>query len=578
MKSHFKPWLTKLVVTLATLALMLSAASQASSAGPWYVAPGGDDNNDCLSPGTACASINGPIAKASPGDTIYVAIGTYTGTGDEVVLIDKDITLSGGWDSTFTTQSGTSTIDGEGARRGMTVNDNVTATVRSFTIQNGFSGDGGGIANGGALTLISSIVMDNTAVAYGGGILSYGTLLRLDFSTVSGNEATTGAGGGIFSSNTLTLNNSAVIGNAAASVGGGIYNNFGGTATLHSSTISGNTATMLGSTGGGIYSAGTLTLNNSAVIVNTAASTGGGIRNNGGTLALNNSTISGNAVDGDGGGIYHRGTLTLNSSTISGNAASYGGGIYLEVGDSGTTTLENTVFAGNIAGSGPDCSGSIGSAGYNLIGDTSGCDLTPGPGDLTNTDPLLGPLQNNGGSTDTHALLSGSPAIDAGNPAGCTDHLGNPLTTDQRGVPRPQGTACDMGAYEFVPVGLLEVTIDIKPGSDPNSINCNNQKSVIAVAILTTEDFDATSVDHTTVTFEGASERHVDKKSGEPRRHEEDVDYDGDTDLLFHFRLGDTVLTCDSTDGTLIGQTFDGQSIEGSDAVRMVKRRSSRQG
>ena len=111
--------------------------------------------------------------------------------------------------------------------------------------------------------------------------------------------------------------------------------------------------------------------------------------------------------------------------------------------------------------------------------------------------------------------------------------------------------------------------IDIKPGSSPNSINCNNEKGIIAVAILTTEDFDATTVDHTTVTFEGASETHVDK-TGEPRRHEEDVDGDGDIDLVFHFRLGDTDLTCDSTVGTLTGENFDGQLIVGTDTLRMV--------
>jgi len=121
---------------------------------------------------------------------------------------------------------------------------------------------------------------------------------------------------------------------------------------------------------------------------------------------------------------------------------------------------------------------------------------------------------------------------------------------------------------------IIRVDIDIKPGSDPNSINCNNRKAVIAVVILTTEDFDATAVDHTTVTFEGASETHVDKNSGDPHRHEEDVDRDGDMDLVFHFRLGDTDLACDSTEGTLRGETFDGQAIEGSDAVRMISRGS----
>ena len=118
--------------------------------------------------------------------------------------------------------------------------------------------------------------------------------------------------------------------------------------------------------------------------------------------------------------------------------------------------------------------------------------------------------------------------------------------------------------------GVQAVLIDIKPGSDPNSINCDKEKKMIAVAILTTLDFDATTVDHTTVEFEGASEAHLDKKSGDPRRHEEDVDDDGDTDLVLHFRLGDTELTCASTEGTLTGETFGGYDIEGSDAVRMV--------
>jgi photosystem II stability/assembly factor-like uncharacterized protein len=120
--------------------------------------------------------------------------------------------------------------------------------------------------------------------------------------------------------------------------------------------------------------------------------------------------------------------------------------------------------------------------------------------------------------------------------------------------------------------------IDIKPGCEPNSINCTNKKERIPVAILTTSifdgdplDFDVTAVDHTTITFEGASETRVDRLSGEAGRYEEDVDSDGDVDLVFHFLLSETNLTCDSTEGTLIGQTFDGQPIVGTDSVRMVR-------
>ena len=127
--------------------------------------------------------------------------------------------------------------------------------------------------------------------------------------------------------------------------------------------------------------------------------------------------------------------------------------------------------------------------------------------------------------------------------------------------------APDSEAYE---VFYFEVSIDIKPGGNPNSINCSNVNGVITVAILTTDTFDATTVDHTTVSFEGAGETHVNKKTGEPIRHVEDVDLDGDMDLVFHFRLGDTALICESTEGTLIGETYDGIPIEGSDSIRMI--------
>src|SRR3989338_7912093 len=111
--------------------------------------------------------------------------------------------------------------------------------------------------------------------------------------------------------------------------------------------------------------------------------------------------------------------------------------------------------------------------------------------------------------------------------------------------------------------------MDIKPGSDPNSVNCQNDKEVIFVAILTTDSFNALSVDHNSVSFEGAYETHKDK-DGYVKRHEEDVDGDGDIDLVFHFRLGDTNLTCEATEAALHGMTFEGISIIGLDSVRMI--------
>jgi predicted outer membrane repeat protein len=181
---------------------------------------------------------------------------------------------------------------------------------------------------------------------------------------------------------------------------------------------------------------------------------GGGISNLG-TAVLSNSTVSGNTATSDGGGIYNRGTLILNNGTVSGNTGRPAGGIHNSDAYGGAVTLRNSILAGNTTDTfGPDCSGTLGSAGYNLVGDTADCNFSGSTGDLVNIDARLFRLV---GVPGVHPLLPGSPAIDAGNPAGCTDHQGNPLTTDQRGTARPldgdgDGDAiCDMGAYEVDP-------------------------------------------------------------------------------------------------------------------------------
>jgi hypothetical protein len=203
--------------------------------------------------------------------------------------------------------------------------------------------------------------------------------------------------------------------------------------------------------GGGIYNAGTLTMSHSSFTENSAAGCpvfqrfstcqGGGIDNLGG-LTINNGTLSGNSAVGGGGIASANGATTISNSTISGNSGLiHGGGI------SGTATLQNSIVANSPKGG--NCNGNMASKGYNLSSDGT-CNFS-GTGDLNNTDPKLGLLQNNGGPTQTQALLSGSPAIDAGNPSGCTDGKGHLLKTDQRSKPRPdKGDTgeCDMGAYE----------------------------------------------------------------------------------------------------------------------------------
>ncbi len=125
-------------------------------------------------------------------------------------------------------------------------------------------------------------------------------------------------------------------------------------------------------------------------------------------------------------------------------------------------------------------------------------------------------------------------------------------------------------AYGFGLEYPIEVDIDIKPGGETNPVSCTATRAQIPVAILSTVDFEATMVDHTTVTFAGAGESHIDKATGLARRHEADVNGDGLPDLVFHFRTGDTDLTCDSTTGTLTGQTLDGHPILGVGTVTMV--------
>jgi uncharacterized repeat protein (TIGR01451 family) len=277
--------------------------------------------------------------------------------------------------------------------------------------------------------------------------------------------------GAIVTISGLTISNGQVVDDH----GGGIYN--AGTLTLTNSIISNNntnTSVAFNGHGGGVYNAitGTLTLNGSTVsnnaIFNAAHDGYGGGIYNAGTLTLNNSTVSGNHTYGDhchGGGIHNEGMLTLNNSTIgSHNYASGGNGGGIWNGNNGIVNLKNSIIAGNMANSaGPDChnTATLISLDYNLVGDNSDCPFTPQTGDQVNVDPLLGELQDNGGPTETRALLLGSPAFDTIPIVSCTDHLGTPIATDQRGVARPQGSACDIGAYEAQTADLsLSKTVD----------------------------------------------------------------------------------------------------------------------
>ncbi|MBL36818.1 MAG: hypothetical protein CMP07_00240 [Xanthomonadales bacterium] len=218
-------------------------------------------------------------------------------------------------------------------------------------------------------------------------------------------------------------------------------------------------------------SGGALRLSGSGTVVdivdstfdgNSADAGGGGVSVSGSDLLVTNSTFSGNESGSFGGGLVVNAgaTLSIASSTIAGNSARAGGGLSSGI-PAADASLRNTILAGNTDsdnGVEPDCSGNFTTGGHNIVGipgsfcsgfvDTVDGDQVGDSGNPIN--PLLGPLADNGGPTPTRALLPGSPAIEAGNPAGCADALGVPLTQDQRGQPRPapSGTPCDVGAFE----------------------------------------------------------------------------------------------------------------------------------
>ncbi len=381
------------------------------------------------------------------------------------------------------------------------ISPTVTVLISGVTIRNGRAagpldpnlGSGGGISNNGYLFLTDSTLISNTADFGGGGIANNG-VLALSRGTVLSNTAPmtmtplSGVGGGVANAGLLNVTDSLISSNTAGSDGGGFVNS--GVLTVTATTIRGNAA---GDDGGGLRNFGIMSLVNSSVISNAAVSYGGGLDNGSnnnlitgtlaitsstfsgniggregggvsnelGAAALTNSTFSGNSAAGSGGGVSNNisSTLSLNNTTLANNVADSdinttgdGGGLFNKAG--GTVNFKNTLIAGNVDNSSsnkdPDCSGVLNSQDYNLIQNvTVNCTFSGTPThDQTGVDPNLGPLQDNVGPTFTHALLSGSPAIDAGDNAACE-------ATDQRGGARPvdgnnDGTAtCDIGAYEF---------------------------------------------------------------------------------------------------------------------------------
>ena len=359
---------------------------------------------------------------------------------------------------------------------------NTVLVSRTILLSPSLAFGGGLVLNGGAVTLTNSTVRGNvvssrnggTSRSEGGGIYSLGANVHMLNTTVSANQVLyitfDGLGGGLYASQGTLLVERSLFDQNSAAAGGGLYLD-GPDATVADSTVRKNTVNYHG---GGIHNQGILRVRASTLNDNVAALTlaqGAGIYN-AGTLSLTNSTLVRNEAGGDGGGLFTRGSAHVDSSTIvnneadgdpggvgNGDGSGDGGGIFVY---SGTTYLRNSLLQNNhdFSVAPPpshnyhDCAGILNSLDYNLISSVNGCTLNgTNTHNRLNQSTPLGPLQTNGGSTQTMALLAGGVAINGGNPGGCQDESGSPLTTDQRGKRRVG--PCDIGAYEYMLEALL---------------------------------------------------------------------------------------------------------------------------
>jgi predicted outer membrane repeat protein len=391
-------------------------------------------------------SLRAELAAANPGDVIDFApsLGgqTITLTSGELA-ITKGLTIQG-------PGAGQLTVSGNNTSRIFEVNSTQPVVLSGLTLSNGNGGTSGGgcIYNHTTLTVSGCTLSGNVAHA-GGAIFNLRTL-TVRGCTLSGNTTdTNGRGGGIYNLGTLIVSISTLVGNRAADGGGGITN--AGTATLTRCTLSNNSA----GGSGGITSGGTITLT-SCTFSNNSGQYAGSVWATHGTATLTNCTFSNNSTPLYGGALYvsYAAAATLTNCTFSLNSAHQGGGIYVYSGlyGQGILNLTNTIVAGNTASTGPDIFGAVATADHNLVGDAtgssgivngSGGNIVGGNGNPV-IDARLGPLQNNGGPTQTMALLADSPAI------GHADNSKAPAR-DQRGLKRldEAGELTDIGAFEL---------------------------------------------------------------------------------------------------------------------------------
>jgi hypothetical protein len=413
---------------------------------------------------TSAAGDTISFAPVLNGQTIQLsALGTLSIPAGLTLVIDASSLASG------------VTVRGTNAYSIFTVNLGASGTLIGLTITNG-SGTGGGISNLGSLTVRGSVITGNTTGGTGGGIYNHGSMY-VGGCVISNNHAQDG--GGLYGNGAsygLTVVASTISNNTATRLGGGAAGAQG--MILRQCLITGNTAALRGggSYGGKVYSC-TFTAN--------SAPLGGGAAEG----ALYTCTLTGNTGTTGGGGAYKRfGSGRLTQCTIVGNmaGAAGGGGLYVGISPNRVTMID-CIIAGNTTTSpsgSQDVSGPIATAQSDLIGDGTGSmglsngvngNIVGSAGSPVN--PLLGPLQNNGGPTQTFLPMPGSPALGAGSPA---------LSLDQRGLPRPNAGPSDIGSVEVTPPGSTTALVSsANPSALSQTVTFTATVTILTSASLT---------------------------------------------------------------------------------------------
>ena len=393
--------------------------------------------------GCAYATIQSALDAAKPGDGIFVGNGVYP----EVLTVKTSVSIRG-------VDPSVTVIDGGQAGPVISIQQGVGATISGFKITGGRAAGGAGIYNQGALFLSDAVVEGNEttdpATGFGGGIFNYGGSITLSDVTIKGNKAELG-GGLLNAYGIASLVRTTVEGNAAAQFGGGIFN--GATARLNVDTLLLKDNDVGTGRGGGLYSAGFSYVQRSTFTGNSSGENGGAVYQFGDVTILSNSTLSGNRADFGGSAVYvNSGAMLITNVTFANNSGGFGALFSLAPAETefDRVRLRNTLMADNAGGS---CFGTIVSEGHNIDSGNS-CSFS-GEKDRVNIDPRIQPLADNGGMLATHDLRADSPAIDGGDPAGCSAPDDTLLTTDQRGRIRPvdgsrDGQAvCEVGSVEY---------------------------------------------------------------------------------------------------------------------------------